>query len=447
MGQITAAVVNTVHDSDPLILFSFSAFSAASAVIRWSRKCTSHPELGARLEPVKHIFLTQDYPPHLGGMARRHVELCRRFGNDSVTHMEVSTVAAPESEAFDALENYPINRQPFRFADAKRFANQVRWGAWLSKRVRQGIDVAHCGNLRPVGYAVMLAHYRTGVPFLVYVYGGDLLKELRGTAASRRKAMTARAILRNAAGIVAISDWGAALAIELADSLGIDRVPPIRAIPLGTDPDFFHSGRDSGELRARWGVGEAPLLLTVARLVPHKGQDVMLECMPELLSEIPDLRYVIVGGGPDENRLRSITRRLGVENRVIFAGRLSDSEMAEAYATSTVYIGLSRVEGGIDAEGFGISFVEAAASGVPSVAGDSGGVRSAVRDGVTGILVDPSNLADIIAAIRTLLIDSSMRERMGYAARALVETHYNWDRVASETRDFTYEVARKRQSR
>nr|MDP9180010.1 glycosyltransferase family 4 protein [Gemmatimonadota bacterium] len=119
---------------------------------------------------------------------------------------------------------------------------------------------------------------------------------------------------------------------------------------------------------------------------------------------------------------------------------LDDAELPEAYATATLYVGLSRVDREINAEGFGISFVEAGASGVPSIGGDSGGVRSAVRDGETGIVVPPADIASITAAIGSLLRDDARRRSMGEAARRAVETHYNWDRVARDTREFIYSV-------
>ena len=127
-------------------------------------------------------------------------------------------------------------------------------------------------------------------------------------------------------------------------------------------------------------------------------------------------------------------------DRIVFAGLLPDDELAEAYATATLYVGLSRIDREINAEGFGISFLEAAASAVPAVAGDSGGVRSAVRDGETGIVVPPTDIAAIAAAIASLLRDDALRSAMGRAGRAAVESHYNWDRVARDTREFTYAV-------
>ena len=393
---------------------------------------------------MRHIFVTQDYPPIGGGMARRHVELCRRFGDAAETTMEVATVAAADAGAFDAGERYLIHRQPFSFDKANRFGNQLRWGAWLSRHCRGTVDVVHCGNIRPTGYAVTWPHVRLGIPYLLYVYGGDLLREKRKAGESRIKRAGTRRIMGSAAGIVAISAWSASLAGEVMESVGITKLPPVGTFELGTDPNAFHPSRDMRALRARWGVGDAPLLVTVARLVPHKGQDETIRALASLAGEFPDLRYVMVGEGHDEERLNQLARELGVADRVIFAGHLNESELPEAYATSTLYVGLSRIDREINAEGFGISFVEAGASGVPSVAGDSGGVRSAVRDGETGILVPPVDRAAIVAAIAQLLRDDAQRRAMGRAARVAVETHYNWDRVARDTRDFAHAVTQPR---
>jgi phosphatidylinositol alpha-1,6-mannosyltransferase len=180
--------------------------------------------------------------------------------------------------------------------------------------------------------------------------------------------------------------------------------------------------------------------LTVARLIPHKGQDVVLRALAALKPEFPTLRYAMIGTGPDEARLRKLAEDLRVSDRVIFAGPVSDDEVAEAYATSTVYMGLSRTDKAIDAEGFGISFVEASASGLPIIAGDSGGVSSAVRDGESGIIVPPQNVDAVVAALRIYLNDAEQRAITGRAGRSLVETYYNWDRVARDTRNFTHEV-------
>jgi phosphatidylinositol alpha-1,6-mannosyltransferase len=275
------------------------------------------------------------------------------------------------------------------------------------------------------------------------VNGGDLLRERAKTVRSALKRRTAQSILGNAAGIVATSKWVAELASSVMSEVGINSPPPVAALDLGTDPLRFNPSSDTGALRRRWGVGDAPVIITVARLVPHKGQDMGIRALAQLSRDFPELRYIMVGEGHDELRLRAIARELGVMDKVGFVGPMRDDELPEAYATSTIYLGASRVDKEINVEGFGISFLEAAASGIPSVAGDSGGVRSAVRDGETGIVVRPSDPDAISDAIRSLLLNPEKRKQMGSAARRAVETHYNWDRVARDTREFTYSVVPK----
>jgi phosphatidylinositol alpha-1,6-mannosyltransferase len=384
---------------------------------------------------VRHLFVTQDYAPDSGGMARRHVELCRRFAPEEV---RVSTVDA--DRAFDAGERYEINRQPFAFAGAKVFTNQVRWARWLSQQCRRSVDLLHCGNIRPCGYAVWWAHRRAKVPYLLYVNGGDLLRERQKAGESRVKRAVTRAILGEAAGIVANSRWTAEIAESVAGEVGCLTVPPVAAIDLGTDPAQFHPTRDRGLVRGRFSLGNAPMMLTVARLVPHKGQDVAIRALAALTHRFSDLRYVIVGEGSDRARLEDLARALGVHDRVLFAGPLTDDEIADAYATATMYVGPSRIERELYVEGFGISFVEAAASGIPSVAGNSGGVASAVRNGETGILAPPTDVQAFAEAIALLLDDAVRRLAMGRAARLAVETHFNWDRVARETLAFAHRV-------
>src|SRR5215210_2369688 len=127
-------------------------------------------------------------------MARRHVELCRRFayGAEDETVMSVSTVASRRAGEFDARENYRIYRQRFPFERANRFSNQVRWARWLASRRAPDYDVLHCGNIRPVGYAVRWIHQKLGVPYLIYVNGGDLLRERKKAEASAVKRRTSR---------------------------------------------------------------------------------------------------------------------------------------------------------------------------------------------------------------------------------------------------------------
>jgi phosphatidylinositol alpha-1,6-mannosyltransferase len=386
---------------------------------------------------LKHLLVTQNFHPEGGGMARRYTELVRAYGDP----MDVSTLAHDGLHATTSFFGNAVHRQPFALDTSKRATSQARWARWLVSN-SGSVDVLHCGEIRPVGYAVGWAHIRTRIPYVLYVNGGDLLREKEKTSRSIVKRISGRYLLQNASGVVANSAWTASLARDLMGALSIESPPPVAAIDLGTDPKQFHPSHDKGRLRSRWGVAQAPLMITVARLVPHKGQDMGIEALARLRGEFPDLRYVLVGTGHDESRLRALAAERGVSDRVIFAGALSDDELSEAYATSTVYVGFSRLDQGINVEGFGIAFVEASASGVPVVAGDSGGVRSAVRDGETGWVVAPTDISAMVERIAPFLRSREMRDKFGQAGRRAVESHYNWDRVGRETREFVNSCVR-----
>lgn len=388
---------------------------------------------------MRHLFVTVDYPPDLGGMARRHVELCRRLASEGVI---VSTVSAANAQRFDQEEPYRITREPFSFQGAKTLPNRWRWARSIAQRAAD-VDVIHCGNIRPCGYPLMLARRRSAcAPFLIYVNGSDLLHEREKITASTMKRWFVKRLFAQSAGIVANSAWTAETAWALCETLGIDAANRIVAIDLGADPEQFRPENDRGALRASLGWKGLCVALTVARLVPHKGQDVALRAVAAVIREHPSLRYLIVGEGPNEATLRRLAGDLGIADRVVFAGALSDSDIAEAYATSDVYLGLSR-ESGKAIEGFGISFIEASASGLPVIAGDSGGVRSAVRDGETGIVVKPNDADAVASALRQLLANPERRTALGRAGRRAVETHYNWDRVARETTAFAERAVRR----
>lgn len=388
---------------------------------------------------MRHLFVTQDYLPDLGGMSRRHVELCRRFPADTL----VSTVRADASG--DANEPNRIDRQPFTFREAGRLGNQVRWARWLSAHAR-GVDVVHCANIRPCGYAAWWAMKRAGVPYLVYVNGLDLLRE-RQKASQAIKRVTARRILGGAVGIVANSAWTGQLARDVMQEIGVRDLPPVGDFPLGTDPVQFAPERADATVLRQHGLEGVPYLLTVARLVRHKGQDVAIRALGRLSAHMPLLRYVIVGEGPDEARLRDLARECGVESRVHFTGPLRDDHLPALYAGAALYVGLSRFVPPFSVEGFGISFVEAAASGVPSIAGDSGGVRSAVLDNETGLVVPPEDETAVVGAIQRVLTSKSVRDALARNARTAAVERFNWDRVARDNLAFAAECVRARGSR
>jgi phosphatidylinositol alpha-1,6-mannosyltransferase len=175
--------------------------------------------------------------------------------------------------------------------------------------------------------------------------------------------------------------------------------------------------------------------------VPHKGIDTAIEVMARLADEHPDLHYAVVGRGTHEGALRTLAAECGVADRVHLLTDVSDTELPAAYAMGDIYLGLSR-ESGLDAEGFGIALLEAAATGLPVVAGASGGIADAVAAGETGLLVDPLDIEGAADTVRHLLADQMLAQGLGAAGRARVQQRFTWARVVSDLRAIAAELGR-----
>ena len=240
--------------------------------------------------------------------------------------------------------------------------------------------------------------------------------------------------IRQAAVLVAVSDWTRRLSLEVLDELGLRPGEiEVRTIPLGTDPVHFRVGLDTRAVRERYGLDGGRWLLTVARLAAHKGIDTGLKVLAALREEHPDLRYAVVGTGIKQAELEALARDLGVADRVRFLTGVPDADLPAVYSCAELYLGLSRPEE-LLIEGFGIALTEASASGIPVIGGLAGGIPDAVRDGETGLLVDSTDLSAVVASVRSLLANKELTRRLGEAGRRAVESHFNWDRVTADVR-------------
>jgi phosphatidylinositol alpha-1,6-mannosyltransferase len=249
-------------------------------------------------------------------------------------------------------------------------------------------------------------------------------------------------LIGSASVLVAISRWTREEALSLLEELGLNGSGiEVRLLPLGTDPEHFRPRVDTSSVRARYGLAEGRWLLTVARLVSHKGIDTVLHVVAALREQHPDLRYMVVGRGDRQSQLEGLARDLGVADRVRFLTNVPDSDLPALYNTAEIYLGLSR-PAGLMVEGFGISLSEASASGIPVVAGSGGGIPDAVRDGETGLLVDADGPEAAIGAVRLLLGDGELARRLGAEGRRAVETYYNWQRVTTELAGIGHELGK-----
>jgi phosphatidylinositol alpha-1,6-mannosyltransferase len=211
--------------------------------------------------------------------------------------------------------------------------------------------------------------------------------------------------------------------------------PPIVQIPVGVETSRFRpiapSARET--VRARFGVSATSFsIASYSRLVPRKGMDTLIRAAAILRDEIPELTVSIGGSGRDRARLERLARRLHAP--VTFVGRVSDEDLSDWLASSDVMVMDCRSRWlGLEQEGFGIVFLEAAAAGIPQIAGRSGGSHEAVRDGETGLVVDnPRSVKALAAAIRSMHADSDRRVVMGERARFVAEEFYDWNILATE---------------
>ncbi|MEU3553169.1 glycosyltransferase family 4 protein [Streptomyces fragilis] len=223
---------------------------------------------------------------------------------------------------------------------------------------------------------------------------------------------------------------------RIADALTPQAAARMVQLPPGVDERTFHPGSGGDKVRARLGLTDRPVVVCVSRLVPRKGQDTLIRAMPMVLAAEPDAVLLVVGGGPYEKDLRKLARETGVERSVVFTGSVPWSELPAHYGAGDVFAMPCRTRrGGLDVEGLGIVYLEASATGLPVVAGDSGGAPDAVLDGETGWVVPGGSPADAAERIVTLLGDAELRRRMGERGRAWVEERWRWDLLADRLRD------------
>lgn len=199
-------------------------------------------------------------------------------------------------------------------------------------------------------------------------------------------------------------------------------------LPPGVDTDRFRPDPAArARLRAEHRLGDRPVVVCVSRLVPRKGQDMLIRAWPQIRHRIGSPALVIVGGGPHADALRRLAQDCGVATDVVFTGAVATTDLPAYYAVGDVFAMPCRTRGaGLDVEGLGIVFLEASATGLPVVAGDSGGAPETVRDGETGQVVDGRDLEQIAESISGLLADPELAARMGSAGRAWVGRDWNW---------------------
>ena len=362
---------------------------------------------------MSHLLVTNDFPPKLGGIQSYLWELWRRLDPDTFT---VLTTPYEGADAWDA-------EQPFRVV---RTSQKVLLPTPSLARRIDALAAETGAGLVVLDPALLvgLLGPRLAAPYGLVLHGAEVTVPGRLPGS---RALLGR-VLRGAAEIVAAGGYPAAEGERAAG-----RSLPVTVVPPGVDPERFRplDSEQIAKARARFDLpADGRVVVSLSRLVPRKGMDVLIEAAARLAPERPDLVVAIGGSGRDRRRLERLVARTGAPVRLL--GRVPDDDLPDLYGCADVYAMLCRNRwGGLEQEGFGIVFLEAAACGVPQVAGASGGAAEAVVDGGTGLVVDtPSEPAAVARALATLLDDPERRATMGAASRRRVEDEFAYDVLA-----------------
>lgn len=203
-------------------------------------------------------------------------------------------------------------------------------------------------------------------------------------------------------------------------------------LPPGVDLTRFTPGIKSVELQKKWGIDDAPVIVSIGRLVARKGSDQLIKAMPDVLQRFPKSKLLLVGTGNYQKRLEKLVRNLKVQDSVIFAGRVEHELLPDYYRLGDIFAAPCRSRyGGLEVEGLGIVYLEASACGVPVIAGKSGGAPDAVLDGKTGLLVDGRDHREVGAAVIKLLSDQPLRQKMGVDGRVWMEQLWSWEGIGA----------------
>ncbi|MER8033922.1 glycosyltransferase family 4 protein [Streptomyces hydrogenans] len=376
----------------------------------------------------KTLIVTNDFPPRPGGIQAFLHNMALRLDPDRLV-VYASTwkrgrEGAEATALFDAEQPFTVVRDR-----TTMLLPTPRVTARATALLREhGCESVWFGAAAPLGLMA---------PALRRAGAKRLVATTHGHEAGWAQLPAARQLLRRIGeGTDTITYLGEYTRTRIASALTPAAAGRMVQLPPGVDEKTFHPDSGGDEVRARLDLTDRPVVVCVSRLVPRKGQDTLIRALPRILRRVPDAVLLIVGGGPYEKDLRRLAAETGVAASVRFTGAVPWSELPAHYGAGDVFAMPCRTRrGGLDVEGLGIVYLEASATGLPVVAGDSGGAPDAVLDGETGWVVRGESAEDTADRVTTLLLDPELRARMGERGRAWVEEKWRWDLLAERLRE------------
>jgi phosphatidylinositol alpha-1,6-mannosyltransferase len=368
------------------------------------------------------LVFSVDYKPQPGGIAEHAYKVAWHLAQLGGSVVVVGP-RCRDSERFDEQQAFPTYRIP-----------RIPVVDWLIYAVvmvyailRHRVGLVYCATSHPCAVICILVRALVFFRFTVTIHGHEVVYTTRGVRALLKSLVRPLQIgaLGMAYRVFAVSNFTKRSLVKA----GIDEAK-IAVIMNGVDLEDFEDSTPLPRILTRYGLDGKRIILTVARLDVHKGHDVVLKAMPEILKLVPDAVYVIAGDGSMREHLQKLSRRLGVYDRVVFTGHLRRSDLIALYKVCDVFVMASRIQDG-NAEGFGIAFIEAGAMGKPVVGGRSGGIPDAVADGLSGLLVDPEDPAAVAEAIARIMLEPQLAERLSRQGYRRVLDGFTWDHVVN----------------
>ncbi len=365
------------------------------------------------------LIVTNDFPPRRGGIESFVRALADRLGD-----VVVYTASMPDDARTDAELPYPVIRD----RSATLLPTPRVRDAVVAAMAEHGCDRVLIGSSVPLGLLAPALRTAGARRIVAVTHGHEVWwSRIPGTRQALRRVGNAVDVLTD------ISDWTRAQIGRALSPAG--RAKQTRMAP-GVDTTRFRPGAGGAAVRERLGAEpDTPVVVCAARLVKRKGQDMLVEAWPAVRREVPDARLVIVGDGPHRTALEDLVVRRGIGDVVTFAGSVPWDHMPAWMDAATVFAMPSRSRLlGLEPEGLGIVFLEAAACEKPVIVGRSGGAPEATLDGESGYVVDPHDPAQIAAHIVELLQDPGKARAMGARGRAWVQAGWQWDQVGATAR-------------
>ena len=363
------------------------------------------------------LCITNDFGPRAGGIETFVIGLLERLPKNSVI---VYTSSQAGSDGFDKawLDNYGVEVIRDK---SKVLLPSFRVGRAVRKLAKEkSISTVFFGAAAPLG---LLSHglRRAGVKRMVALTHGHEVWWAKVWPFSW-------AIRRIGAGVDHLTYLGSYTQSQISRSLSKRAQSAMVKIAPGIDTEHFAPQESASQLRAELGLTDKKVIVSVGRLVHRKGQDTLVEALPEILSAVPDAHLIFIGEGPHKDYLVNRASALKVTQAITFIGRIQYAQLPRYICVGDIFAMPSRSRlAGLEVEGLGIVYLEASACGLAVIGGKSGGAPDAVLEGETGFAVDGTSPQEVAAAAIKLLSDPELAQKMGARGRKWIIEEWRWE--------------------